>query len=83
MWTAFPQYGVNMRVYGLHISDDRGLTNIDLYRYAQQLWIHIFRGVFMQNTLPKVVHYKECVVVKFQHFTCGRESLGYAILRME
>ena len=54
-----------MKVYGLNISDDRGLTNIDLYRYAQELEIDYFRGVFMRDTLPGAVHHKECGIVNF------------------
>ena len=54
-----------MKVYGLDISDDIGLTNIDLYRYAQELKIDNFRGVFMRNTLPKTPHQIECGIVHF------------------
>ena len=54
-----------MRVYGLQISDDRGLTNIYLYRYARELKIDNFRGVFMRNTLPRKVHQTECGIVNF------------------
>ena len=48
-----------MKVYGLDISDDRALTNIDLYRYAHELKIDNFRGVFMRNTLPRKAHQTE------------------------
>ena len=55
-----------MKVYGLHISDDRGLTNIDLYRYARELKIDNFRGVFMRDTLPRIIpHQTECGIVNF------------------
>ena len=54
-----------MKVYGLDISDNRGLTNIDLYRYAQELKIDNFRGVFMRNTLPRIPHQTECGIVNF------------------
>ena len=54
-----------MKVYGLDISDNRGLTNIDLYRYAQELMIDNFRGVFMRNTLPRKAHQTECGIVNF------------------
>ena len=40
-----------MKVYGLDIADDKGLTNMNLYRYAQELKISDFRGVFMCDTL--------------------------------
>ena len=54
-----------MKVYGLNISDDRGLTNIDIYRYVRELRIDNFRGVFMRDTLPRVAHSKECGIVNF------------------
>ena len=54
-----------MNVYGLHISDNRGLTNVDLYRYVRELKIDNFRGVFMRNTLPKIAHQTECGIVNF------------------
>ena len=54
-----------MKVYGLNISDDRGLTNIDLYRYAHKLKIDNFRGVFMRNTLPRKAYQTECGIVNF------------------
>ena len=54
-----------MKVYGINISDDRGLTNIELYRYARELNIDDFRGVFMRDTLPRIVHQKECGIVNF------------------
>ena len=52
-----------MKVYGVHISDDKGLTNIDLYRYARELNINNFRGVFMRDTIPRTPHHKECGIV--------------------
>ena len=54
-----------MKVYGLHISDNRGLTNIDLYRYARELKIDNFRGVFMRDTLPRIAHQTECGNINF------------------
>ena len=54
-----------MKVYGVDISDDRGLTNIDLYGYARKLKINNFRGVFMRNTLPRIPHQTECGIVNF------------------
>ena len=52
-----------MKVYGLVIPDDKGLTNIDLYKYARQLNIPHFRGIFMRDTLPRVAYSKECGIV--------------------
>ena len=37
-----------MKVYGVDIPSDKGLTNIDLIRYVQELEIECFRGVFMR-----------------------------------
>ena len=54
-----------MKVYGVDISDERGLTNIDLYKYARELKIDNFRGVFMRNNLPRIAHSKECGIVNF------------------
>ena len=54
-----------MKVYGLDISDDRGLTNIDLYSYARELKIDNFSGVFMRNTLPRIPHQTECGILNF------------------
>ena len=54
-----------MKVYGVNISDDKGLTNIDILRYASELGIDNFRGVFMRDTLPKIVYQKECGIVNF------------------
>ena len=54
-----------MKVYGLSISDGRALTDIDLYRYARELKIDNFQGVYMRDNLPKVAHSKECGIVNF------------------
>ena len=53
-------------VYGIKIPDNRGLTNIDICGYAQELGIQNFRGVFMRDTLPRgVAHQKEGGIVDF------------------
>ena len=54
-----------MKVYGLNIANDKGLTNIDILRYVRELGIDNFRGVFMRDTLPKMVYRKECGIVNF------------------
>ncbi len=41
------------------------LTNFDLIRYAKELKIPHFRGVFMRDTLPNQIRSKECGVVNF------------------
>lgn len=40
-----------MKVYGIDISEKKGLTNFDLIRLASVLKINNFHGVFMRNDL--------------------------------
>ena len=54
-----------MKVYGLNIPEDKGLTNFDLNEFAKRLGIGDFRGVFMRDTLPKKPHQRECGIVNF------------------
>ena len=54
-----------MKVYGLHISDNRDLTNIDLYSYVRELKIDHFRGLFIRDTLPRKPHQTECGIINF------------------
>ena len=54
-----------MKVYGIDIPDDKGLTNFDLDRCARVLKIEYFRGVFMSDTLPLRSYHKECGIVNF------------------
>ena len=52
-----------MKVFELDIPPERGLTNLDLMRYASILRIPYFRGVFMRDELPKVDRQIECAIV--------------------
>ena len=54
-----------MKVYGIDIPDDKGLTNVELNEYARELGIDHYRGVFMRDTLPKTTppHHQECGIV--------------------
>ena len=52
-----------MRVYGIDIPEDKGLTNFDLIKYARLLQIKDFRGVFMRDNLPLHINEKECGIV--------------------
>ena len=52
-----------MKVYELNIPDNKGLTNVDLLKYAQSLGIDHFRGVFMRDNLPQIAHKCECGIV--------------------
>ena len=52
-----------MKVYGIEIPTDKGLTNFQLTDYAERLQIPNFRGVFMKNSLPSRVTSTECGIV--------------------
>ena len=52
-----------MKVYGLEIPVDIGLTNFDIDSYVKKLKIPNFRGVFMRDTLPKKPKRVECSIV--------------------
>ena len=52
-----------MKVYGIDIPSDRGLTNIDIENYASKLEIPYFRSVYMKDTLPDWPRPIECGVV--------------------
>ena len=52
-----------MKVFELDIPPERGLTNLDLMRYASILRIPYFRGVFMRDELPKVARQIECGIL--------------------
>ena len=54
-----------MNVYGLHIPNDKGLTNLELDEYAGRLGIDYLRGVFIRDTLPKQPLHRECGIVNF------------------
>ena len=54
-----------MEVYGLPLPTDKGLSNFELVKYAKELKIPNFRGVFMRDTLPKKVKLHECAIMNF------------------
>ena len=54
-----------MRVYGLNIPSNRGLTNIELIDYIKKLNIRDCRGVFMRDALPQEPKEKECGIMNF------------------
>ena len=67
-----------MKVYGWNITDNKGLTNLDISEYARKLGIQNFRGVFMRDTLPRVAHHKECGIVNFNtSHQSGSHWVGY------
>ena len=49
-----------MKVYGLEIDFERGLTNVELTEDARKLGIKYFRGVFMRDEVPKKPRHQEC-----------------------
>ena len=53
-----------MEVHGIQLPD-RPLTNFDILKYADQLGIPHFRGVFMKDTLPSAPHVNETGIVNF------------------
>ena len=57
-----------MEVYGLHIPD-KSLSNFELIKYAKELNISDFRGVYMRDELPKKPWKKECGIVNFNKST--------------
>ena len=57
-----------MEVYGLHIPD-KSLSNFELMKYAKELNITNFRGVYMRDELPKKPWKKECGIVNFNKST--------------
>ena len=52
-----------MKVYGIEIPSDRGLTNLEIENYVAKLQIPYFRGVFMRDTLPAKAKRVECAIV--------------------
>ena len=52
-----------MKVYGIEIPSDKGLTNVDIESYVKKLKIPHFRGVFMRDTLPTNPKKVECAIV--------------------
>ena len=54
---------LTMKVYGIELPSDRGLTNIDIENYVKRLEIPYFRGVFMRDTLPAKPRKNECAIV--------------------
>ena len=53
-----------MDVYGIQIPD-KSLSNFDLIKYADDLNISNFCGVFMRDELPKIPQQYECGIVNF------------------
>ena len=51
-----------MKVYGIEIPSDKGLTNVDIERYVKKLKIPNFHGVFMRDTLPTNPKKIECAI---------------------
>ena len=52
-----------MKVYRWNIPVNKGLANLDISEYARILGIQNIRGLFMRDTLPRVVHHKECGII--------------------
>ena len=66
-----------MQVSGITIPD-KPLSNFELKRYAKQLKISNFRGVFMRDTLPKHPQDTECGIVNLNtHDQSGSHWVCY------
>ena len=70
-----------MKVYGIEIPSDKGLTNVDIERYVKKLMIPNFHGVFMRDTLPTNPKKVECSIVNLNtsneidsHCVCSSNS---------
>ena len=57
-----------MQVFGISIPD-KPLSNFELERYAKQLEIPNFRGVFMKDTPPEHPYTVECGIVNFNTYS--------------
>ena len=54
-----------MKVYELDIPFNKGLTNLDIISYINQLKVPNFRGVFMRDVLPTNPKALECGIMNF------------------
>ena len=69
----------NMKVYGLDLDADRGLTNVQILEYIDLLKVPKFRGVFMRDELPESVNTVECGIVNLSpHEQLGTHWICYA-----
>ena len=61
----------NMKVFELNLDADKGLSKNDILKYAEELDIPYFRGVFERDGLPKSPNQKECGIVNLEnHWVC-------------
>ena len=71
--------GNNMKVYGLDLDADRGLTNVEILEFIDLLKVPKFRGVFMRDELPESVNTVECGIVNLSpHEQLGTHWVCYA-----
>jgi len=52
-----------MKVYGIELPTDKGLTNVDIETFVKKLKIPNFRRVFMRDTLSNKPKNVECAIV--------------------
>ena len=61
----------NMKVFELNLDADKRLSKNDILKYAEELDIPYFRGVFERDGLPKSPNQKECGIVNLEnHWVC-------------
>ena len=69
----------NMKVYGLNLDADKGLTNVHILKYMELLKVPKFRGIFMRDELPKRINPVECGIVNLSpHEQLGTHWICYA-----
>ena len=69
----------NMKVYGLDLDADKGLTNVQILEYIDLLKVPKFRGVFVRDELPESVNTVECGIVNLSpHEQLGTHWICYA-----
>ena len=69
----------NMKVYGLNLDADKGLTILHILKYMELLKVPKFRGIFMRDELPKRINPVECGIVNLSpHEQLGTHWICYA-----
>ena len=70
-------FALAMKVCGLDIPDDEGLSNVELIDYIKKLNVKNFRGVFMRDKLPRKPLYVESGIV---NLNTSKESGSHWVL---
>ena len=66
----------DIKVFELNLDADQRLSKNDILKYAEELEIPYFRGVFERDGLPKSSNQIECAMVNFEnHWVCKHSLL--------